>query len=128
MAHGNVSAVQAASGNDARTAPVVRPPIGGGGQPQAPPVSEVKAQKQGQPAEVSLKQAQAIAEAVNQRADFNKFQARVAVDEATNTFVFQIHTREGGKLIRQFPPEGILFFARQLEAAGPNGILLDDAV
>ncbi len=89
--------------------------------PQPAPTTEEKI-------EVSLEHARAIAQALNQRVDFDKFRAEVSVDDATNTFVFRIHTREGGKLIRQIPPNGILLLARRLQAAGPNGLLLDEQV
>ncbi|OGL67280.1 MAG: hypothetical protein A3J27_11070 [Candidatus Tectomicrobia bacterium RIFCSPLOWO2_12_FULL_69_37] len=74
---------------------------------------------------MTVEQARDLAKELNERLDVNKFRVEVSVDEPTRSFVFAIYHRSTGKLIRQFPPEGILLMAQRLLAAQSNGLLLD---
>ena len=122
---GNVSAIQAA-GRDPSTAPAPIPSGNDSNVQAVPAPAQQPTPVAQEPVKVTAEQAREFAAELNQRADFNKFQAQVTVDDATNTFVFEIHARESGKLVRQFPPEGILLLAQKLEASGASGILLDN--
>ncbi len=74
---------------------------------------------------VSAEVAEALARELNQKVEFNKFQALVRVDEGSNKIVISILSRATGKVIRQLPPEGILLLAEKLHKAGPGGVLFD---
>ncbi|MBI3128935.1 MAG: flagellar protein FlaG [Candidatus Tectomicrobia bacterium] len=123
MIEGNVIA-PVASG-EPRPAPTVVAPLSTGGGPQAgPPVQQNPAP----PVQISGTEAKALARELSERLDVNRFRVEVSVDEETRSFVFSIYHSGTGKLIRQFPPEGILFMAEQLKAASPSGVLLDEQV
>ena len=123
MAEGNV--ITPVASGEPRPAPAVVVPLSnGGGQKESPPV-QLKAVP---PVEVSAEEARALAKELSERLDVNRFRVEVSVDESTRSFVFSIYHSGTGKLIRQFPPEGILYMAQQLKAANPSGILLDEQV
>ena len=131
--HGNVApSAQQAPRPEIRAAPAGRPiPVGvgaGPSQPQqaAPPGRAVKAAAAAAEQKPVLAEvAEALAEALNQKIEFNKFQAQVRVDEGSNRIIVSILSRDTGKVIRQLPPEGILMLAEKLQSAGPGGVLLD---
>ncbi len=117
---------------EVRLAPVSRPsPIGAGAgssQPQqAAPVGRAVSAAATAAAQkpVSAEVVEALAKELNQKMDFNKFQAQVRVDEGSNKVIISILSRDTGKVIRQLPPEGILLLAEKLHKAGPGGVLFD---
>lgn len=123
MVENNV--VTPVASGEPRPAPAVVVPLSnGGGQKESPPVQ----QKAAPPVEISADEARALAKELSERLDVNRFRVEVSVDESTRSFVFSIYHSGTGKLIRQFPPEGILFMAQQLKSANPSGILLDEQV
>ena len=75
-----------------------------------------------------MEEARALAQELSERLDVNRFRVEVSVDESTRTFVFAIYHSGTGKLIRQFPPEGILLMAQKLHEALSSGVLLNEQV
>ena len=122
MFEGNV--ITPVASGEPKPAPAAAVPLpAGGGRQESPPVQEEKAAP---PApRMTVEQARDLAKELNERLDVNKFRVEVSVDEPTRSFVFAIYHRSTGKLIRQFPPEGILLMAQRLLAAQSNGLLLD---
>ncbi|MEK6710599.1 MAG: flagellar protein FlaG [Nitrospinota bacterium] len=124
MLEGN--AVTPVASGEPRPAPavVVVPLPTGGGRQESPPVQ----QRAAPPVEISVEEARALAQELSERLDVNRFRVEVSVDESTRTFVFAIYHSGTGKLIRQFPPEGILLMAQKLHEALSSGVLLNEQV
>jgi uncharacterized FlaG/YvyC family protein len=114
-----------------RPAPAAVVPLStGGGRQASPPVQQqaVVDFEPAPPAQLSAEEAKALAKELSERLDVNKFRVEVSVDEPTRSFVFAIYHRSTGKLIRQFPPEGILLMAHRLQSAASSGLLLNEQV
>lgn len=109
-----------------RPAPAAVVPLSTGeGRQASPPVQQ---QVTPPPAQISAAEAKALAKELSERLEVNKFRVEVSVDEQTRSFVFAIYHDATGKLIRQFPPEGILLMAHRLQSAASSGLLLNEQV
>lgn len=131
MAEGNV--ITPVASGEPRPAPAVVVPLSTGeGRQASPPVQQQVGAgfkpAPAPPARISEAEAKALAKELSERLDVNKFRVEVSVDEQTRSFVFAIYHDATGKLIRQFPPEGILLMAHRLQSAASSGLLLNEQV